>query len=404
MKFLIFSLVSGLLMACGASSSDPSTSSRDDLAPPSGLESITGSASVKLIWQGFNSEDEFRGYQVFGAELKDDMNLPSLVAYPRKPADMAQLVRMAIPRCADNSKFFEAFGFKNTETKCEKATEEEMASALVGSSLTSVVEETEKEDKNAPLRNRLVCSGQENDDFVSLKVANKADGLKQHSCTVSALKNASGEDIALENGKKYIFFAVSVAGDKYNQISWTSNAVIDVPALTIFNESITLAASKFVRFPIASTEAITAPTAADCVAGACALATPNELADFGLYLGRDSGTNKDRLFISAPKFAGEQNTNGQISIVSHGPATVGDYQVYLPKDQANEAGYDQSGVKFTLTGDNIFDFKVKLASGIHYGKIAVTDRSFASDALDADMTLRVTIVLQPAPLTPYYFR
>ncbi len=89
------------------SSGDPSTNDLGEFNPPGNLQTLTRSSKLVLTWVGANAEDDFQGYHVFGT-TKTIAELKALAKYPTN-VDVTK--GASIPRCKDNSAFFEAFGY-----------------------------------------------------------------------------------------------------------------------------------------------------------------------------------------------------------------------------------------------------------------------------------------------------
>src|SRR5690606_15665340 len=109
-------LGAGLLAAaCSDSKSDPGTESKSDLNPPGTLWTVTKDKAIELRWTAGNVEEDLNGYYVFVTEAS------KVTVKPTYPAGVNTALS-GVPRCADNSKFFEQFGFKPSEKECEDDT------------------------------------------------------------------------------------------------------------------------------------------------------------------------------------------------------------------------------------------------------------------------------------------
>ncbi len=404
------------LAACGGESSNPDTASRDDLQSPKDLLSVTGDSKIELRWTGFNAEKELRGYHVFGAAttLAD---LASKVTYP-KTYSVSELADAAIPRCEGNSAFFEAFGLPASDAKCEDDTATESGTEEEFRLTQEEEEEGATENADEPLTSKLSCADA---DSTNVSLPAEAPSLGRLSCTLTKVKDAAGAEVAIENGTTYVFFVVAVMGDEFNEISWTSNIIEDIPSKTVMDDmELTLKANtgsnnaEYVPVTIASDLAAieTAPAAAACGTSTardhfCRLSTENSASDTGniIYIGRDnfSASNQQRLFISAPS-AGKIKLQPRRRAARQSDLPGGGTdKVRLPGDMATDSYGAKS--KFQILGDQVFDIEYTVGSQKYYGKIVITDVNYA-DAADktSEVTLKATIVFQTAAGKRYYFK
>src|SRR5437868_4492960 len=107
MKNTFFGLAAIMLAAlgCQGSAGDPATLSAQDLNPPGNLVTVTQDGKIELRWLAGNGEKDFQGFYVFGT-TKALADIATDIAYP-STADISQV---GIPRCKDNTGFWEAFG------------------------------------------------------------------------------------------------------------------------------------------------------------------------------------------------------------------------------------------------------------------------------------------------------
>jgi hypothetical protein len=63
-----------LLLSCGADKTDPSVKTLDELQNAKGLTiKETGTGTATLTWVGTNGEDDFTGYNIYGAKMSDEL-------------------------------------------------------------------------------------------------------------------------------------------------------------------------------------------------------------------------------------------------------------------------------------------------------------------------------------------
>jgi hypothetical protein len=406
LKLIFASTMTLVMNACGGSTSNPATVSKADLNPPKELMTVTQDGSVELRWSPFNAEDEFQGFQVFGAATSLE-TLYTLVKYPVKLSSAADLLNASIPQCEDNSAFFEAFGFEKNEEDCEDGeAEQEAAKSTTGTSLL------EEDPDDLPPANRLACVG-DDAKYTNTNVSVKIEGyaLERQSCKVTEVWSvADKKKVAMANGTVYVFFVVAVKGDEFDEMSWSSNLTEDAPSFTAFSGSIELKHSgdtsgisdavtdtQYVRFAVDGAKTIEKPTAAACLEDVCKLTGTNDQTTAGIYIGRDYGSRSQRLLISTP-------SSGKIELQPVGRATYGGDVGRLPGDEATTSYPTSKGAKFEVLGDQTFDLKITNAdASIHYGKLYVTDVTYASaTSTKSAATANVTIVIQPKTGSTYY--
>lgn len=406
MKQLLYPFILIGLAACGGSSSDPATASRDDLNGPKNLQSIAvkngDDVSVTLIWNAFNAEDELRGYDVFGVAL-GDLSLADLASRVTYPASFSedQILAASFPRCDDNSTFFEAFGFPATDGEdCEAAEKDEVNSQdASGLSLA---------DEDSPLKAKLDCDGH---DSTNVSLPTEGNQLGSLKCVVKNLKDANGEAVALSAGTTYLFFVAAIAGDEYDEMSWISNTVMDTPSTRIFSDAVTVETgatpgeSKYVHLALDGLS-VSAAAAQSCSDEFCSLTGKTQsAASPGFYFGRDnkSSDNRERVFLSVPATADGLASDGDMSIQFKRPAVSRRYandenlaglgsDGFHPGDSAGTV-YVTDGTHFAVYGDQIFDFQVQKDGATHYGKIIITDWKINDIS---DVTSEVTIDIKKA--------
>lgn len=398
---------------CG-SVSNPKTAGLDSLNPPGHLVSITQDGALELRWTAANAEDDFGGYYVF-ATKKSLSTLQALVKYPEGAAH--NLGEAGIPRCEDNSPFYETFGLAAADNDCEggASTSSASGSSLVGNSqLAADAEET--------VTGFVQCSG--NDDAtISLKKA--SPNLGTTTCSITkAWDPATKALVAIENGTTYSVFVVSVEDDR-KTISWTSNVVEDTPSRTALSSStaISVGADKFVVISIgesdfSGTSTLSVSSQQSCSTSAhdtspCALRGTNggatasgTVSTSGIYLARDAQSSSfpQRLFIST-------HSSSEVQLLPRGPQTFeasdgtsGNVRVSEDHAIGTAAAYPDAGTKYAVYNNQVFDILFSSGSKKYFGKIIVGDVTYASDSKEGAATLAVTVVLQPQAESIHYLR
>jgi hypothetical protein len=411
-KYTASAALSALVLNCSGSTSDPSTISAQDLAPPGYVQSVTQSGKIELRWIASNAEDDFKGFYVFGSTKTRD-ELQEMVAYPNADVEIDQI---GIPRCEDNTAFFEAFGLKETDSGCDGALSAASTDELLPSDGMSRLMDEESEDEET-LQHYLACE-EEEDAQPSLPVtaSGLTTGLKR--CTVShAYDPDAGELVDLEDGTTYSFIVVAVRGEDLNKISWTSNVVKDTPSVTAYaTADITLSTDKyrvltlnsgFTSVDVSSSESNCAGNTSDL----CAVAGTNTVAsgDNKIFIARDggSGTFEQRIFVST-------SNTGNMQLIPRGPQTRDETSetpvTRVPGDQAVEnsasnSPYLPAGTVLTAYTNKVFDISRETSSGVfHYGKIIFGEISYASASNESAATIEVTIVTQPKNNEIDYFQ
>jgi hypothetical protein len=379
--------------------SNPSTAARGDLNPPTGLMTLTGDTSVTLRWLGNNTEDDFKGYNVFYV-AGDYTGTYGGTAWTASYPAGANLAKGSIPRCKDNNAIFEtALKFPTSEADCEGDTATDTgATPAAGMAL--------QDEPKLPFAK---CDGK-SDDNLSLPASEKVLGIQE--CKVTGLTN----------GTTYTFVVMAVMGSEFENLSWTSNFVTDTPAESIFSAEITIPQKNHLY--LSHTDLLAAVTsgtlAADkwqtkttCPAGVCSInGGGNVSAEGGLYFGRNgnvSATSKPaRVFFSAP----EKTTTATDSILylyrggqTYDPQNSSAVSTTIPDDMANakEANYVNKRVVEVL-GNEVIDLYVKNGDKWHFGKI-VLDVPTLATATDeeSDLKIKVTVIIQSASKVPHYF-
>lgn len=397
---------------CSGDESNPKTVTKDELNPPGDIRTVTRDSSIELRWSAANVEEDFRGYYVFGIKKSDyEAKAKGKGVYPKGKANPETA---GIPRCKDNSAFFEAFGLPKSEADCEGAEETSSSSpSTTGAKLTA---DTTKKDETEKLTGFLACGGTKTTPSVSAK----APIVKEQKCVVNTLADGTTK---LENGTEYAFFVVAVAGDDFNTVSWTSKVVFDAPS----SDAIKEAAQKSLTFSAITEEhkstmyKITlnpsAGTAAVGAAETCngntantpcsAISQPNKQPtdDPVIYLSR-AGINNylQRLYISAP-------AGGKVRIQPRGPQTYDPYlganttDGRIPGDRPatvypqTDGKEEESGTKYVVYNNQIFDLEITSGGKKYYGKVFIGDVTYTGDAgtNNAGFVAKVAIniVLQP---------
>lgn len=393
---------------CDGEKADPKTAGKSDLNPPGLLETVTRDGKIELRWSAGNVEEDFKGYYVFAMKKSDyDTKAKGKVKFPAS----ADPSKSGIPRCQDNSPWFEAFGLPASTAECEadKATPAsgtkltDNGTALADSSSSTSTEKSEKLTGFVLCDETIAKGGKE----PSLAVASPA--VSTQKCTVSKLGDGK---TALENGVTYVFFVAAVAEDDLSVVSWTSNLVSDTPSKDSPVETpVTLATNQFATITIDTTaKTVTLNAAQSCVTNVyttCeALATPNtdNPATPTIFISRtksSSGTFPQRLFISTAQ-------GKTVQLQPRGPQTydplTGTKVARIPGDQAAAvSSYPTAGTKYIVYNNQVFDFAVTQGTDVYYGKVVIGDVTYASAAANSDATLKVSVIFQPTAGVRDYF-
>ena len=435
MKILKLTLASAALIfaaaACGdGESSNPATESRSDLNPPSGLVSLTGDGQVTLRWKGNNTEDAFQGYHVFA--YKGDVTTETAkVKYPNANVSLAQ---GSLPRCKDNSALFELFGFPaDTERDCEGDSVADGEVPAAGAAADALFLQDEETEVVAKLGAIVKCAGS-GTGAISLPIPANSEGKKSalgtQSCVVTQFPDASGSMVDLVNGEVYSFFVASVLGDENENISWTSNFVVDSPATQVFSGDLTIEAGKVLSLPLAKLMSPTATTSllaidpitkddfsapVNCdTTNGCSITTKNTTAIAGLSFGRlGTGAYKSRVFFSTSTRAGGNYT---LNYAYRGAQTLDAgsetaINTTIPGDRPVD--YNDGADPFVLDGlptpvygNQVFDLALvdSTDDSVTYGKVVVTDKTLEGEAATGTVTLSVTILMQEAKGVRYYLK
>lgn len=414
-------------LGCQGSASDPKTLDRSDLNSPGTVETVTGDKSIQVRFPTGNFEKDFQGYYVF-ASTKSLAALTALVKYPSG----ADATTAGIPRCADNSAFFEAFGLAAATNDCKGATNagdvtstSKLASptgiygdsfaTLAATPTTTTTTTTTTEEK---MSNYQACSEAESGAAISLPVT-AVDGTISskgtQKCTISkAYDKDSATSVAMANSTSYVVMVMTVAGSKYNKVSWSSNIVSDTPAPVAYSGSVTLTARntfKYFTINTAMDTATLSSTTGTCPASdLCSIGGTNSENTDGIYIGREAtaGSYPQRLFISTPD-------DSSIRLLPRGPQTYDPEDpavssARIPSDQAikhtsTSSPYAAIGSVLTVYEDHVFDFVITTGTSTYnYGKIVFGDVSYATatDTTSA-ATIPVTIIIQGKAATQDYF-
>lgn len=413
------------MVACGGKTTDPATVDRSDLNSPQNLTTVTGNGKITLWWDAQNAESNFQGYYVF-AKKKGTTSSSTLAKYPSN----VDVTVSGIPRCADNSAFFQAFGIVATTKDCKGAdtspTPSPSSMASTNSSYYRLADASTSTSSDV-LTGFVTCAENTKDATISLTAASASVTTPQ-SCTVSKI----GSD-SLTNGVTYEFFVVAVKGSDKSSISWTSRLVTDTPSVDLLGSSgqaLSFAGGGTqdctkngsgvanpnatyyeISFAPTSTSA-TVSSAKPCSGnvGACKLTTGNSTAPSTsnptIYIGRDSSSPcyQQRFFISTSS----GDTTNVITLQPRGNQTHNAFDktdgARIPGDSATST-YSSVGTAFAVYANQIFDFKLTVGSTYYYGKVYINSVSYAT-ATDPTSTATVTtsLILQPAAKTADYLR
>jgi hypothetical protein len=384
-----------LTFGCSGEKANPKTAGKADLNPPGLLDTVTRDSKIELRWTAGNVEDDFKGYYVFAMKKSDyDVKAKGQAKFPAK----ADPEKAGIPRCLNNTKWFEAFGLPATDAECEadKATSAS-GTALTGDDAGLTADTTASSgEKVEKLTGFVLCDETKTAKEPSLIVTPPA--ITTQKCTVSKLADGT----ALANGTTYVFFAVAVADDDLKKVSWTSNVVSDTPSKDSASESsVTLDNNQSwaITVDAANGTATLATAATTCVAGACGtLSGPNtaSVSTPSIFLSRpDLSTFKQRLYISSPQ-------SGDVKLQPRGPQTfdplTGAKVTRIPGDRAADVTtFPDAGTKYIVYNNQVFDFAVTQNSKTYYGKVVIGDVTYADQTSETSRaTLKVSVIFQPA--------
>ncbi len=406
------------LFGCDGDTTDPATAGIDDLNPPGDVVSITRDGKIELRWSAGNVEEDFKGYYVFGIKKADyDAKAKGKATYPKGKANPEVA---GIPRCKDNSAFFEAFGLPKSETDCEGAPEETAATST-GTKLTA---DTPTDAAAEKLTGFLSCDEEKANTTPSRpRPADNKPVVTPQTCTVSKL--ADKDKTALANGTTYAFVVVAVADDDFSKISWTSKVIFDTPSATVLANATDKAKPYELTFPaFTSTDSkkfkITLdPTTSKATLGAiedCSGATDSEpcsalskknglsTATSDIYISRNAvGTYLQRLYISAP-------AGGSVIIQPRGPQTYDPFKAEktadgrIPGDAAaKEFPTTEFGTKYVIYNNQIFDLEITKSNVKYYGKVFIGDVTYGTGTGSAmTATVKINVVLQPGAGIKHY--
>jgi hypothetical protein len=402
-------------VGCDGETSDPATASKSDLNPPGKLVTVTRDSAIELRWAAGNVEDDFRGYYVFAVKKADYDAAKGNdgVVYPAE----ANVALAGIPRCALNTKFFEAFGLPATDADCEDG-EEKKNDTGAGTTLTGgqmLADEAapaEGEEAAEKLTGWVKCKGETGD----LSLPAVAPQVKTQVCTVDTLANGTTK---LENGTVYGFVVVAVAKDDLSLVSWSSNMVWDAPSkdTAVKDSEVELENGKAALITIDLEEGdaeVSDPVACDSACGRISETNVETATVPTIFLARTkenpsgAATNtfkfQQRLYISAPENSGDAD----VLIQPRGPQTTDPLapgvSARIPGDAPASAFPSTAGTKYVVYNNQVFDFQVTKGDDNWYGKVVIGDVTYDGEALTSSATVKVTVVLQPKENVMYYMQ
>jgi hypothetical protein len=392
--------------ACSDSKDDPGTESKSDLNPPGTLWTVTQDSAIELRWTAGNVEEDLNGYYVFYTEASKILDANGILASvkPTYPAGV-NVGLSGIPRCADNTKFFEAFGFKASDKECEDDTAAEGGTTagattagltggnmLAGDTGTATGTETTEEK----LTGFAKCDG----------VTAAEPSLPATPPVVSMQKC---KITGLTNGKTYAFF-VMAARDDLTKVSWTSNVLSDTPSADALPDtSLDLVNGQFARVTIdVATAKATLGTVESCddEASPCSrISAKNNVSTDAptVFLSRTAAGITDftqRLYISA-------STDGTVKIQPRGPQTwdplLKAKANRIPGDEAATV-YPEAGQKYVVYNNQVFDLAVTASGSTYYGKLVVSDVVYAGTTRTDSAKVNLAVILQPQAGSADYFK
>ncbi len=403
-----------LAAACGDKASDPGTESKSDLNPPGTLWTVTQDGGVELRWTAGNVEEDLNGYYVFAVDATKVSAAGAILAAvkPTYPAG-ANLALSGVPRCLDNTKFFEAFGFTATDKECEDDTAPAAGAATAGATLqggSNLVQDPApaEGDEVEILKGFAKCEAGSSADISLTAVA---PVVKTQKCLIKKLGDAAATPLA--NGKTYAFIVMAARDDR-SKVSWTSNIIFDTPSADGLPADSTVVIGvgqvATVDLSTVATGKGTLSAAADCGASGAALSPcdrisiSNTVAAAGakVFLSRAAATGggdyKQRLYVSGSE-------TGSVKIQPRGPQTWDPMNKAtanrIPGDEAAST-YPAPGTKYVVYNNQVFDVEITATGGIYYGKLIVNDVTYADTAPTSAATLDVALVLQPEAGVRHY--
>lgn len=452
-SFSLLATFGALVAGCGSGSAgDPKTLVKGDLNPPFGLVSITREDELDLVFNISNTESDLIGYNVYVAEgTVDDMNLLVDAASPLKTK---QLLASGLPRCKDTALLFAKFGFDNTDALAAKKCEdlgvvegrEGGGTTASGKSTTSLETNKSGNAEAEAVSSKFVTCYDKDDKAlgdgktlsISLsKAVDPAGALvldasgdrkklvgRRIRCRVpgsvsgSASKLSDGKE-GVTRGKSYVAFAVAVAGEKANKISWASNFAEDTPVDVQEFAPLELGNDKFVGVTWdASTKAISADFTAQQSCGAagtakdCRLfrdfsltssdAVANGESKYSIYIadeakGASNSTSFERVFVAGETLGASKkvyllkrnarpDVDGQPGIFS-----AGDHAALFHPSQ-----YESGKMLPAYPGD-LFDVAFSVSGSYHYGKLYLSSIESTGTEADVAAAKRVKLYLTVQP-------
>jgi hypothetical protein len=454
-KFLTIPLLAvlGLASCAGETAADPKTLDKDDLNPPFDLVSVTTHQGMILQWRITNTEDDFKGYNVYIAEAGIDELQAKLDSSLKTDLRMQQ-----IRRCKGTAQVFSVFGFdpkaKLAEKDCSDFGKADETKAKTTTGLQAAANEEEEKIVSKFVKCQSAAgiddittpsTGESNsflgDDKLSVDIAKAVDykGTAISStpkdrvgkivrCYVKTGNALSNGATSFTNGKKYTAFVVSVSGDKYNRISYTSNFVEDIPiAYTDLKDASLKKDSYLISYlspsagnasswtePAAGTDCTnsTTMTPSANVSGTatrkCMLS--GDLASLGVIANKagfvvaeDQIGASDRVLIG-----GQPDGTGASGYPLYLLKRNARSTIYTPGDRpvqytGNENQYNKGKFLAAYAGD-LFDVAVVNGSDTYYGKIffANIEPTAASCTGDCDKKVRVWAAISTAKNELFY--
>ncbi len=414
-SFCMMTIGALALVAAGCdkgSTSDPKTLNRNELNPPSGLVSVTDKDGLELRWNAANAEDELQGYDVFVVKATlDAVKTANPTLYPSTVVPKPTLDGGSFPRCKDNTKLFESFGFLASDKDCEG--DAEPKKPATGTTMAMLEEGTGAAATPAEkLLNFVPCKDKADATMSLIPTAKPV--LTQQTCKVTQYWDpATKALVAMKAGEAYVVFVATIAGADKNTMSWTSNFIEDAPNARLFDDTITFSSAKAWYLPTAKIAAFAGSIvkadwqAFDCDDSVCRVNVANTGNEDGLWLGRrgvGDPSFPQRLFFSTV-------SGGTIATQLRGPQTQDpahptEISYTIPGDEAlsGATDYVNEGSHFPVYGNQVFDLKLTTAGAVNYGKIVF----YSAEPLPTDpaaaFNVRVVIIMQPLVNSPHYMQ
>ena len=341
------------LLGCG-DASDPDIITRTDLKSPSALKVIDlGNGSVQLRWSTANFEDDFEGYNIYGAVISDSeleaLGAPKdeplqLLDAAGDPVEKAKAVLGAFSYVADNP--YALPGTVDNAAAKYNNLEEKKFSALPYHKLR-----TANGEANLP-----TCRPVPDTADCKFLGSEKSEVDSDTITSIGVLNFTLEENLPV--GEQACFFVFSVQ-DEAEEISQSStNIACVVPKYKATAESFTFSPGTNKNFGLLSA------IRANCATGTCAPLSPTESStpingsdatksfQFEQYTGTSANivSGKNAVIVSLGYFASGFTDPDFVELVSVAPALVG----FDPANNKQSGGYSQPGQSIAFEPNHIY--------------------------------------------------